>query len=149
MASLRGHKSMIATAQTGPAEAKATAVAPKKYRRTGDSNPLKASFDLGGSQQEFRRREQQNLATGLNQSALLLPLADQPAGGEMRDIGSLGQLFIGDIQFHALGDIASNPLGQVDEDGSDPLRRGVAGERPLAWHIEREVLCSRVQRVIK
>src|SRR5689334_15880931 len=88
-------------------------------------------FSLGRAEKEFPWRVQKNLATSLNQGSPPLPLTDQAAGGERRDIGGLRQLLIRDIQLHALGDLASNALGQVDEDGSKPLRRCVAGERHM------------------
>ena len=62
-------------------------------------DPPEAGFNLGCVRREVFRRDQQNLATGFNQSALPLPMAEETAGSEMRDVGGLGQLFIGDIQF--------------------------------------------------
>ena len=90
-----------------------------------------------GSKQKFFRRAQQNLATGLNQSALFLPLADQAAGSEMSDVGRLRQLFIRDVQLHASGNLVPDALSQIDQDGGEPLRRCVAGERHMRGNIER------------
>ena len=42
---------------------------------------------LGSGEEEFSGRVQQNFAPGLDQSALLLPVADEAAGGEVSDVG--------------------------------------------------------------
>src|SRR5215467_11831824 len=104
---------------------------------------------LGCAEEELFWRAQQNLSTGFNQSALFLPLADQAAGGEMSDVGRLRQLFVCDIQLHAFSDFVTNALGQVDEDGGQPLRSCVAGERHMRGNIEGEVLRGHVQCIFK
>ena len=95
-----------------------------------------------GSKQKLFWGAQQNLATGLNQSALSLPLADQPAGSEMSNVGRLRQLFIRDVQLHASGNLVSDTLRQIHQDGGKPLRRGVAGKRHMGGNIESKVLCA-------
>jgi hypothetical protein len=107
------------------------------------------AVDLGGSQREVLRREQQNLATGLDQSALSLPMAEEAAGGEMCDIGSLGQLFIGDIQFHSCGDPVPDAFCQVNQNRSKALRRRVAGEGHMSGNIKGEKFCGGDQYVIQ
>lgn len=71
-----------------------------------------------------------------------LPCTEQSADGKSRDVGSICQLFIRDLETYATGSSAANAMCQADKDMGKAFASGVAGETEMSCQIPNEVVAS-------
>ena len=66
-------------------------------------------------QEQTFERAQHNLAARLGYHTVPLPLAQHAAGGKLRDVGGVRQVFISDADFHSRRGSDANRTGEVDQ----------------------------------
>src|SRR5579864_6450555 len=99
--------------------------------------------------EELLWRKKHQLSSGFCNSADSLPGAQDAAGGEGSDIGSVGKLFVGQVNTDAVRGLAPKPVRERNEHMSKSLLCAVGHQACVGSEIPCQIVCCDGERIVQ
>src|SRR5580698_6523238 len=99
-------------------------------------------------EEQLLRRAKHDAPSALHNRTPSLPLAQNTACGKRRYVGGIGQLFVGNVNFHSAGDFSAYAFGKTDQYPSNSLSGAVRDQGHVGSEEPSQIVPRNQQRIL-